>query len=217
MFDKDRLSCLMRISTLIICLLLGTFIFTNRFTFKEVIQENVFPVVADVFYGASEQELISITLERMMDKNIQITSAVVYGFIPDEKTAIYKNQKVIATQSRFDLYGPPIGLLEDISTNRNVQNILLNKIQYDNTKTIQILCESLFDINHVYSCDKYKTIGLSNKSVVSIPVLDTNTYGVLGYVVITLDDEYSNIDIQNLVNNSKPYIQRLEKIIKHRR
>lgn len=190
--------------------------FTNTSKVHDVVQEKVFPVMANIFYGVADEELLLFTLNRMMVENEHINSIVAYQFIADKETSIYKDQMVIASKSKNGVSPYIAGFKESVALNVNVQNILLNKIQYDNTKTINVLCENLFDINHVYSCEKFKMIDTKHKSVVSIPILDNDTFGVLGYVVITLDGEYNHSDVETLVNNTKMFIQRMERIIKHK-
>lgn len=190
--------------------------FSNTSKVHDIVQEKAFPVIANLFYGVSDEELLMFTLDRMMAENEQINSIVAYQFIADEVTSIYKDQMVIASKSRVGTSHFVIGYKEPVTLNGNVQNILLNKIQYDNTKTINVLCENLFDVNHVYSCEKFKMIDTKHKSVVSIPILDNESFGVLGYVVITLDGEYNHSHVEALVNKTKMFILRMERIIKHK-
>lgn len=216
MYDKEKLSLWGRLLTIISCLIFGVFIFINSHIVQQIVVRNVLPVIATIVYQDDTTFAYRSILRSILSKNEDISNIVIYKFIPDENTSIYKGQIGVASESKYDDFPVLSTEVESLNENTNVQDILLNKIRYDSVRTIKVLCDNQFDPRHVYSCEKFKQIDLRHKSIVSIPIMDSSNYGVLGYVMITLDSEYGHAEVQELVNDTKPYLSRMERIIKHK-
>lgn len=213
---KERFTVLCRFLTIAACFVIGLFVLLNVNSIKTAVKKEVFPLLTDSMYNLNQQNVDNINMEfrKMIINFPDISSVVLYKFVSDSGTSIYTGQLNITSESNIGTKlsrDNKITPMED-STN-NVQEILLNNVHYDNISTIQLLCNSRFDTTKPYSCEKYKQIGSKYKSVISIPIVHTVDVGVVGYVMITLGSEYDNLQVQDLVNNLRPYISSVQQLV----
>lgn len=80
------------------------------------------------------------------------------------------------------------------------QEIFLNKVHYENIFGSKLECTMLYDNLKEFSCENVKQIRYTYNTIITIPVLDTKSFKVTGYVMITLDKTYSHVDVQNLIS-----------------
>lgn len=143
----------------------------------------------------------------------EASAIAVFKFIPDENNAIYKGQVNIVTSYRREevqpnQWDPELGKFDG-----NIQDILFNKVHYETVKSVQVLCEKIYSTKTAFSCEKSKIVEDDVKSIVTIPVLNEQSYAVTGYVLVVLHDEYTKDQINKLVQELSPYMQKIQPII----
>ena len=155
---------------------------------------------------------VEVELKRILLKNDDITSASVFKFTTGDSD-IYTGQVKVGSVSKDGHEIKDEHLINPmVDSTNSVQNILLNNVNYENTKTIKLLCEDKFSTSSLFSCERYKQISQNYKSIISIPIVkDVNT-GVTGYVMLTLRSEYSHRQVQEIVNRLQDNIKNIEKI-----
>lgn len=213
---KEKLSILGRFLTIVACFVIGLFVLFNVNQYcSSPKQEDINPPAVSTMYQQQNSDYINLEFRKMMLKHPDITSVVLYKFVSDKGSALYTGQVNITSETSDGQKLPTDDtIVPMVDGTNNIQEILLNNIHYENITTIQLLCENKFDSNQLYSCEKYKQIGSKFKSVVSIPIVQNIDVGVIGYIMITLRSEYDNLQVQNLVNELRPYITSVQPLVK---
>lgn len=213
----EQLSILGRILTIVACLIFGIFVFLNANSIKTTVKQEILPSIMSNMYEVKDSNIKHINTEfrKIISTNKDISTVVLYKFVADKTTSIYTGQINVTTESRNGTKTPndSTTVVPMVDSTDNIQEILLNQVHYDNIATIQLLCENKFDASQLYSCEKYKTIDTKFKSVVSIPIVNDTDYAVVGYIMITLGSEYNHIQVQNLVNDIRPYLSSIKPLV----
>lgn len=213
---EEKLSILGRLFTIVACFVLGLLVlfYVNRYIATPA-QEAMNPQVVSTMYQQQNADYINLEFRKMMLKHPDISSVVLYKFVSDKGSSMYTGQVNITSEaSNGEKIPSDNTVVPMVDGTNNIQEILLNNIHYENVATIQLLCENKFDSNQLYSCEKYRKIGSKFKSVVSIPIVQNIDVGVIGYIMITLHSEYDNLQVQDLVNELRPYITSIQPLVK---
>lgn len=212
---KDKPSILERFFTIVACFVLGVFVLINANFIQGKAEAEVFPIMMNSVYASQQNnENINIEFRKMMIKYPDIHSVVLYKFVQDSGTSIYTGQINITSETQDGSKLPVDSNINPmVDSTNSIQDILLNKINYENVATIQLLCENKFNASQLFSCERYKKIGSQYKSVISIPIIQNVDVGVIGYVMITLGSEYDNLQVQDLVNGLRPYITSVQLLV----
>lgn len=213
---KEKLSFLERILSVVACFVLGLFVLFNANLLSDKALANAIPVaMGQVYEETQNAEAINLEFRKMMLKNPDISSVVLYKFVRDKGTSMYTGQINVTSETSDGTKLPNDSkIVPMVDGTNNIQEILLNNIHYENISTIQLLCENRFDTAQFYSCEKYKRIGSKYKSIISIPIIQNINVGVVGYVLITLGSEYDNLEVQDLVNELRPNIASIQPLVK---
>ncbi|AFC21755.1 virion structural protein [Cronobacter phage vB_CsaM_GAP32] len=214
MFNRKGNLILKRLLSIVACFVLGLFVLINcnNITVKAEIEGQT--ILNTQAYNQNV-ESINMEFRKMMLHVPDISSIVLYKFIPDKGTSLYTGQLNVTSETSDGTKLPNDStVVPMVDGTNNIQEILLNNVHYENIATIQLLCENRFDTAQLYSCERYKKIGSKYKSVVSIPIVQNIDVGVVGYVMITLGSEYDNLQVQNLVNKLRPYISSIQPLVK---
>lgn len=212
---KDKPSILERFFTVVACFVLGVFVLFNANFIQGKADAEVFPIMMNSVYASQQNnENINVEFRKMMLKYPDIHSVVLYKFVQDSGTSIYTGQINITSETQDGSKLPVDSNINPmVDSTNSIQDILLNKINYENVATIQLLCENKFNASQLFSCERYKKIGSQYKSVISIPIIQNVDVGVIGYVMITLGSEYDNLQVQDLVNGLRPYITSVQLLV----
>lgn len=212
---KNNPSILERFFTSVACFVLSVFVLIAANFIQSKAEAEVFPIIMNSVYANQQNnENINVEFKKMMLKYPDIHSVVLYKFVQGSGTSIYTGQINITSQTH-DGSKLPIdrNINPMVDSTNSIQDILLNKINYENVSTIQLLCENKFNASQLFSCERYKKIGSQYKSVISIPIIQNVDVGVIGYVMITLGSEYDNLQVQDLVNGLRPYITSVQLLV----
>jgi len=212
---KDKPSILERFFTIVACFVLGVFVLINANFIQGKAEAEVFPIMMNSVYASQQNnENINVEFRKMMIKYPDIKSVVLYKFVQDSGTSIYTGQINITSETHDGSKLPDDNDVNPmVDSTNSIQDILLNKVNYENVATIQLLCENKFNASQLFSCERYKKIGSKYKSVISIPIIQNVDVGVVGYVMITLGSEYDNLQVQDLVNGLRPYITSVQLLV----
>ena len=206
---------LRRILSIVACFVLGLFVLMNVNAVHNKAEADVFPIVMSQVHEINKNsENINIEFRKMMIKVPDISSVVLYKFVPDKGTSMYTGQINVTSETSDGTKLPnDRTVVPMVDSTNNIQEILLNNVHYENISTIQLLCQNQFDAAQQYSCAKYKKIDSKSKSIISIPIIKNIDVGVVGYVMITLGSEYDNLQVQDLVNELRPYISSIQPLV----
>lgn len=212
---KGNLSILKRLLSIVACFVLGLFVLinSNNITVKAEVEGH--PILSSQTLETQSVESINMEFRKMIVHFPDISSVVLYKFVPDKGTSLYTGQVNVTSETSDGTKLPNDStVVPMVDGTNNIQEILLNNVHYENIATIQLLCENRFNTAQLYSCERYKKIGSKYKSVVSIPIIQNIDVGVVGYVMITLGSEYDNLQVQDLVNKLRPYIASIQPLVK---
>lgn len=137
----------------------------------------------------------------------------VYKFIPYNESVLYKGQMNILTSSKEKDFSLNEWKPELHAVDSSAQDVLFNKVHYETITSVRVVCDKIYNASTTYSCEKYKVISEDFKSIVTIPIMDTQTYAVTGYVMILLQKEYDNTEVQNMVTKLRPYIEKIQPFV----
>jgi hypothetical protein len=212
---KEKPSILERFFTIVACFVLGVFVLVNSNFIQGTAEAEVFPLMMNSVYASKQtNENINVEFRKMMLKYPDIQSVILYKFVQDSGTSIYTGQVNITSETHDGSKIPEDSYVNPMMDSTNsIQDILLNKINYENVATIQLLCEDRFSSSQLFSCERYKKIGTTYKSVISIPIIQNVNVGVIGYVMVTLGSEYDNLQVQDLVNGLQPNITSVQLLV----
>ena len=197
----ERQTAVGRFVTLIACIIFGIIILFNGNTIKTEVRDIVSPVLMSTFYdmSGSSVRMVKSMFDLFLEDNPDIINIALYKFTPEKNSDLYNGQiNVTASvrlghEAKFDAFIP----MKESSD--NVQEILMNTVHHDTISTVKTSCETEYSSSRFYTCYKYTSFESSVKSIVSIPVVDSSGYRVMGYVTVTLDREYTNNQVQVLV------------------
>lgn len=213
--------CLLRILTFIVFLIIGFTVIINTQHISSVLNELISEHMLDNESNLTTGDIYNINaeLKSFLRQSPHVSTIVLYKFIPDKQTNLYKGQIAVASETRVkEEYDSVSNLHYDVPNvdsrrNKIIQDILLNKIHYDVISTFQYRCDNILEFAEMYNCSKPYIMNQDYKSLITIPIRDSSTYNVVGYVVVLLNVEYTNDDVQDLVNKIKPHLQMVQLII----
>lgn len=224
---KEKINLVTRILTFLSCFVFCILMVLHSDYVKHLAIENIIPLLSNnetsqvqsdtapsAVVDTTNVDIINNEFDNIFNSNQDISSIVLYKFVSPSGSKLYNGQMIIASKNK----NKPIennGNIESIHDNSDmIQELLLNKIRYDNISTIKTLCKTKYDQEKNFSCAKFQQLGTSFKSVVSIPMVDKKSLAVIGYIMITLDSDYNNLEIENIVNNLDKNIENIQKQIK---
>lgn len=211
---KENLTFFERLLSIVACFVLGLFVLLNSNFIQSKVAADTYPILMSQVYNLNT-ESINMEFRKMIVHFPDISSVVLYKFVQDKGTSMYTGQINVTSETSDGTKLPNDStVVPMVDGTNNIQEILLNNVHYENIATIQLLCENRFDTAQLYSCERYKKIGSKYKSIVSIPIIQNIDVGVVGYVMITLGSEYDNLQVQDLVNNLRPYITSIQPLVK---
>jgi hypothetical protein len=214
---KQQLSIVGKLLTMVACFVLGVFVLFNMDYIHKKTESEMSPIIMKSLATVNVQNksIINMEFRKMMIKFPDISSVVLYKFVSDKGTKMYNGQISVTSETRDGRMLPSDdNVTPMVDGTNNIQEILLNNVHYENIATIQLLCETRYDVTQPYSCERYKRNGAIYKSIISIPIVQDVDIGVIGYVMITLGNEYDNLEVQNLVNSLRPNISSIQVLSK---
>lgn len=205
-----------RFFTLISCIIFGIIILFNGNTIKTEVRELATPVLMSTFYdmSGSNVRVVKQMFKTIIKQNSDVLKLELYKFTPEKNSNLYNGQINVVTAVRKGNENVNKTFIPMVASNDNIREILLNTVHHDTVSTLKTSCESEYISTRFYTCSKYTRVESSAKSIVSIPIVDNTGYKVLGYVTITLKYEYTNDQIQILVNGLQADIRRIQILIK---
>lgn len=205
---KSKIS---RFLTTLSCILFGVFIIYNNDKIKLAIAEDVIPYIHQ-YMSRDREEIVNIntSFNKMLSDNKEIDDVVLYKFIPDSDNGdLIKGQMGITVQSRSG------NTLEEglytISHNKQAfQEILLNKVHFENVTALRSECDEFFNHQDTFTCKKVKHVQIAYKTIITIPISDDDGYSVVGYILLTLNREYDNEEVTSVVRGVQTHIPQVK-------
>lgn len=213
--EKPNLMC--RLFTLFSCVVFVLVLLCNSNYIKTEVRDFISPVLMSSFYDISGGNINSINTEfrNVIKSHGDIVQLELYKFTPENNSNLYGGQVNVAKAIRGPSGGtetrPYIPMVESTD---NIRSILMNNVHHDTTETIRSRCLDNFDANKAYACSKYAKIDSLNKSIISIPLVDGTGYHVIGYITIALDQEYTDTEVQSLVNKVRSSVAKIQNLIR---
>ncbi len=207
MQNKRIVNGIFRFITVCMCFILGITILLSKEKIENEIIKTVFPSV-EKYISKSSYELKKINHEfgNILNSETDINTVVLYKFIPDSETHFFKGQVGVALRDRNGNEKVMTDLYTLDRSNNAYQEILLNKVHYENIFGSKMECGMFYNKELDYSCQDVQNISYSNYTIITIPVLDHNGYQVTGYIMLTINKRYHQYEVQGLVNSIKPYV-----------
>lgn len=202
MLNCTKKSPIARLVAFVACLLFGLVIVLNINFVKSTISDSVIPTVQKhVDRESYEIGKINRIFTSIVEDNSPINSIVLFKFMHDEESRFFKGHTGITLVDRngvADLNSHVFSLIDD---NNFMQEILLNKVHYENVNSNINQCINFYKVGTQYFCDEFKNVGQRYKTIITVPVINTDGYTMLGYVMIVLNGKYNNTEVQRVVNS----------------
>lgn len=94
---------ILRVLIVCSCITLSIFLFLTRSQIENRITKSVIPSIEQYFFKSSvELDKVNESFEKIISKHSDISTMVLYKFVPDENTKMYKGQ--IRTSSQRTLW-----------------------------------------------------------------------------------------------------------------
>lgn len=195
-------SLLKKFITLVVTILFGLAIVLNINSIKSTISDSVIPIVQKhVDRESYEIGKINTIFATIVKEDSTINSVVLFKFLQDDKTKFFKGHTGITLVDRNGVAKLNSHVFTLIDDNNFMQEILLNKVHYENINANINQCMNLYKVGTQYFCDQYKIVGQRFKTIITVPVISTDGYSMLGYVMIVLNGQYDHEEVQEVVNN----------------
>lgn len=195
-------SPLRKFLAIIASVLFGLVIVLNINSVKSTVSDSVIPIVQkQVDRESYEIGKINTLFATIVQEDSTINSVVLFKFLRDEETKFFKGHTGITLVDRngvADLNSHVFSLIDD---NNFMQEILLNKVHYENINSKINQCINFYKVGTQYFCDEFKNVGQRFKTIITVPVIGTDGYSVLGYVMIVLNGKHDNTEVQKVVNS----------------
>lgn len=200
---------IVRFFTAIVCFLFGIVIVLNSSTIRSRMSEHVIPIVHEQIASNDKNNISYVNKEfvKIIKKKHDISTIVLYRFVPDDKTKMFKGQLGLTISDRNGKKSMNPDLFTMSNNNQALQEILLNKVHYENISSIKRECKEFYSVKINYDCLKFDNLHETYKTVVTIPLVDRNGYNVIGYVLFVLDKQYDNNQVQQIVNELRPHLK----------
>ncbi|WNV47442.1 hypothetical protein ENKO_339c [Klebsiella phage fENko-Kae01] len=212
----NKKSPLGRLLAFVACFLFGLIIVLNVNFVKFTISDSVIPYVhKHVDRESYEIGKVNKVFSSIISDSSTINSIVLFKFIPDETSKMYKGHTGITLVDRngsADLNSHIFSLIDD---NNLMQEIMLNKVHYENINADINQCINFYKIGSQYFCDEYKNVGQRYRTLITVPVINDDGYSVVGYVMIVLNGRYDNVEIQDIVNKVRSQVVEVQKSLKY--
>lgn len=210
-FDKCMCNALYRIVIFAMLIASTAMVYNYRNEIQNYAKQYITDNESATVYQGKIQNMDDI-LNGYMNRSSDVQAISVYKFIPNSQSALYKGQSNILTTTRGN------GVSEDWkpevrSVDSTAQDVLFNKVHYEAITSVKVVCDKIYNVKSVFSCEKYKVISKDFKSIITIPVMDARSYSVTGYIMVVLEDEYNTSQIQNIVSDMRPYIEKIQPIV----
>ena len=199
---------ILRFFTSLACILFGMCIILNMDNIKTALVEDVIPYVHSHMSNENiEVAKINTKFSAILNEQSEIVDVVLFRFVrEDSNPNIFKGQIGITVLNRNGENQIDRNMYS-LSTNKKAfQEILLNKVHYENLTAIRSECEEFFDVSTAFTCKKKSNVSIAYKTVVTIPISDKDGYSVIGYILLTLDREYDNKQIAKVVSDINPHV-----------
>lgn len=207
----DKKQKIIRFVTSLACIFVSVFIILIVDNIKELLVNDVIPFVQTHMSSESaETAIINSRFADILAQQEEIVNVVLYKFVPADKnsasTDLYKGQIGVAAVNRNG--SEPIeDKIYSSSTNKRIfQEILLNKVHFENITAIRSECDDIFDASAEFTCKQTHNVDIAYKTVVTIPISANDGYSVIGYIMLTLNREYDNNQITQVVTEISPII-----------
>lgn len=197
---------------LVLLLVTGCMVYISRDDIRSTAANLVPRSEAAVMYQGKIQNMDDIMMG-YLKKYPDIKAVSVYKFIPYNGSALFKGQMNILTSYRdsdfsLDDWKPELHALDS-----SLQDVLFNKVHYETITSVRVGCEKIYTASSTFTCEKYKVISEDFRSVVTIPIMDTRTFSITGYVMVLLEKEYDNTQVQSMVSEIRPYIDKIQPFV----
>lgn len=216
MQNKRIVNGILRFITVCMCFVLGILILLSKEEIENKITSSLFPAVERNFFKSSyELKRINHEFINILNTQKDINTVVLYKFIPDTETHLFKGQIEIALKDRSGNKRVMTDLYTLDRSNNAYQEILLNKVHYENIFGSKMECVMFYQRELQYSCQDVHQISYTNYTIITIPVLDHNGYQVNGYIMLTVNKRYDQYQVQDLVNGIQPSVLLVSKSMEH--
>ncbi|EON7637144.1 hypothetical protein ABV23_RS01460 [Escherichia coli] len=134
MFKHNRImSAILKVFAVCACISLGLLVFYNKSFIEDKLANNFIPLLEKTFFKSSyELEQINIAFGRIIEEEPDISTIVLYKFIPDENTQMHKGQVGLALRDRSSVRRIRTDMYTLDRSDRAYQEIFLNKVYYEN-------------------------------------------------------------------------------------
>ena len=198
-----------RFLTSLTCILFGMIVIFNMENIKTALVNEVIPFVY-LHMSKESKELTSInsTFSTILTEQDEVVDVVLYKFVrvQEKEQTTYTGQIGITAlnrQGRANVQETQYGIGDQ---KKVMQEILLNKVHFENITSIRSECYEFYSPHNSFSCERSPKVNIAYKTIVTIPISDKDGYSVIGYILLTLNREYDNKQIEQVVSDIQPHV-----------
>ncbi len=198
-----------RFITSLSCILFGMLIILNMENIKTALVNEVIPFVyLHMSKESAEISNINSTFSTILTEQNEVVDVVLFKFVrvKDHEQTTYTGQIGITALNRngkANVIETQYGVGEQ---KKIMQEILLNKVHYENITSIRSECYDFYNAQNSFSCERAPHVNIAYRTIITIPISDKDGYSVIGYILLTLNREYDNKQIARVVSDIRPHV-----------
>jgi len=215
MLNCTSKSPLRKLFSLIVCFLFGLVIVLNINSVKSTISDSVTTVQKHVARESYEIEKVNTLFSTIVKNDNNIQSMILFKFIKDDNTILLKGHRSITLVDKNSVSEINPQVYSMINDNTFMQQVLLNKVHFDNINSNINQCINFYKVGSQYFCEEFKNVGQQFKTLIAVPLNSGDGYTVVGYVMIVLYGKQDNIEVERVVNSIKNQLVEVQRSLKH--
>lgn len=190
-----------RLVAFVTCILFGLVIVLNFNSIKSTVSDSVIPTVQKhVDRESYEIGKINTLFTNIIKENNSVNSVILFKFIKEENSHYLKGHSGVTLVDRDGITTLDPRIFSLIDDHNFMQEIMLNKVHYENVNANINQCINFYKVGNQYFCDEYQNVGQLFKTLITVPVIGNDGYTVIGYVMIVLNGKHNNLEVECVVN-----------------
>lgn len=208
----NKKSPLGRLLTLVSCFLFVLVLVLNFNSIKSTVSDSVIPTVQKhVDRESYEIGKINTLFRNIIKENVSVSNVLLFKFIQDDKSHYLKGHYGVTMVDRDGHTNLNMRIFSLIDDNIFMQEIMLNKVHYENVNANINQCINFYKVGTQYFCDEFQNVGQRYKTLITVPVMANDGYSVIGYVMVVLYGKHDNTEVESVVNQLRTQLVEVQR------
>lgn len=208
----NKKSPLGRLLAFVGCILFGLVLVLNFNSIKSTVSDSVIPTVQKhVDRESYEIGKINTLFRNIIKENVSVSNILLFKFIKDDNSHYLKGHYGVTIVDRDGHTNLNMRIFSLIDDNNFMQEIMLNKVHYENVNANINQCINFYKVGTQYFCDEFQNVGQRYKTLITVPVMANDGYTVVGYVMVVLYGKHDNTEVESVVNQLRTQLMEVQR------